>query len=91
MMKTAIEAARRKAQRTSELALAARHAREQHDLYKAKTYGPKLTSFARLRELERARDLAEARLRRAQQTTAEEQPSPPDPEPAGSEVDPRLD
>jgi hypothetical protein len=87
-MRTAIEAARRQERRTSELAMAARHARERHDLYKAKTYGPTLTSFARLRELERARDLAEARLRRAQQAGLEERPNP---ELASRDVDPLLD
>lgn len=71
-MESAIEAARRRERRTSELAMAARHARERHDLYKTKTYGPTLTSFARLRELEQARDLAESRLRRAQQAAYDE-------------------
>jgi hypothetical protein len=78
-MRKAIEAARRQEQRTSELAAAARHARERHDLYKARTFGPALTSFARLRELENARDLAEARLRRAQQAGREERPLEPEP------------
>lgn len=49
-----------------ELTAEAKHARDRHRLYKAKTYGPRLTSPGRLRELERARDLAEGRLRRAQ-------------------------
>lgn len=87
-MKTAIEAARRQEQRTSELAAAARHARERHDLYKAKTYGPTLTSFARLRELAHARDLAETRLRRAQHAVVEERPGWGLEPPA---TDPRLD
>jgi hypothetical protein len=85
-MKSAIEAARRAEQRTSELAMTARHARERFDLYKAKTYGPSLTSFARLRELEQARDLAESRLKRAQQAGSDEQ-AQPEPKPD----DPRLD
>jgi hypothetical protein len=66
-MKSAIEAARRQEQRTSDLAQEARHASERFDLYKAKTYGPTMTSFSRLRELEQARDLAATRLRRAQE------------------------
>lgn len=70
-MKTAIEAARRQEPRTSELAIEAQHARDKHDLYKAKTYGPTMTSFGKLRELEQARDLAETRLERAQQARAE--------------------
>lgn len=89
-MKAAIEAARRQEQRTAELAVAARYARERHDLYKAKTLGPTLTSFARLRELANARDLAETRLRRAQQATLEKRPDPKV-EPPTPESDPRLD
>lgn len=76
-MESTIEAARRQERRTSELAMAARHARERHDLYKARTYGPALTSFARLRELARARDLAEARLRRAQEAARDERSESP--------------
>jgi hypothetical protein len=57
-------------QRLVLLEAAARHARERHQLYKAKTYGPTATSPARLRELDRERVLAETRLRRAR-TTAE--------------------
>jgi hypothetical protein len=44
----------------------ARYSRERHDLYRAKTYGPRLTTPARLRELERLAQLAEDRLRRAE-------------------------
>ena len=40
----------------------ARYARERYQLYKAKAYGPRATSPARLRELERAWKLAESRL-----------------------------
>ncbi|MDQ6749690.1 MAG: hypothetical protein M3Z33_02875 [Actinomycetota bacterium] len=44
----------------------ARYARERYDLYRAKVYGgSRPTSLARLRELERACEHAEARLRRA--------------------------
>jgi hypothetical protein len=48
----------------------ARYARERYDLYRAKTYGPRPTSPARLRELERIREGAEARLRRARRAQA---------------------
>lgn len=43
----------------------ARHAKERYDLYKAKAYGSRVTSPARLRELERASEQAQARLRAA--------------------------
>jgi len=45
----------------------ARYARERYELYRAKTYGPRPTSLARLRELERIHVGAEARLKRARQ------------------------
>jgi hypothetical protein len=44
----------------------ARYHRHRYDLYKAKVYGPRPTRMSRLRELERAADGAEERLRRAQ-------------------------
>lgn len=44
----------------------ARYTRERYHLYRAKAYGPLLTSPSRLRELERAAAAAEARLRRAE-------------------------
>jgi hypothetical protein len=37
-----------------DLRVQAQHARQRYDLYKAKAYGQRLTSPARLRELERA-------------------------------------
>lgn len=43
----------------------ARYARERYQLYKAKAYGPRLTSPGRLRELERTSKLAERLLERA--------------------------
>jgi len=49
-----------------DLRVQARYARERYDLYKAKAYGQRPTSPARLRELQRASDLAEARLRAAE-------------------------
>jgi hypothetical protein len=52
----------------------ARHARERYKLYKAKSYGGlRPTSVVRLRELERACESADARLRRAQQTNGREE------------------
>jgi hypothetical protein len=48
----------------------AQHARQRFDLYKAKAYGPRPPSAARMRELERACEGTEARLRAAE---AEEQ------------------
>jgi hypothetical protein len=42
------------------------HARQRYDLYKAKAYGPRLTSPARMRELQRACEQAEARLHAAE-------------------------
>ena len=43
----------------------ARYHRERLDLYRARAYGPRATSPTRLRELERAHDGAEERLRHA--------------------------
>ena len=51
--------------RLVELEAEARYARERYELYRAKAYGPRLTSAARLRELERTSKLAEQRLARA--------------------------
>jgi hypothetical protein len=48
----------------------ARYRRERYDLYRAKMYGPRPTTMARLRELERAYQGAEARLRRAKRERA---------------------
>ncbi|MGI8802871.1 MAG: hypothetical protein ACR2KV_11955 [Solirubrobacteraceae bacterium] len=48
--------------RLEELREDAAHRRRRVDLYRAKSYGPRLTSPARLRELEREADAAEARL-----------------------------
>lgn len=46
--------------RLDELRTQARFARQRCDLYKAKSYGPRLTSPARLRELERESERAQA-------------------------------
>jgi hypothetical protein len=51
----------------------AQYARERYRLYKAKAYGPRDTSPARLRELQRLYEQAEARLRAAE---AEERRAP---------------
>ena len=49
----------------AELEAEARYARERYELYRARAYGPRLTSAVRLRELERRSKLAESRLDRA--------------------------
>ena len=51
--------------RLEELRAETRHRREQRDLYKAKMYGPRATSMARMRELERRLVSAEGILSRA--------------------------
>jgi hypothetical protein len=56
--------------RIEDLRAEARYCRERYDLYRAKVYGGRPTTMARLRELERAHQGAEARLRRAQQEHA---------------------
>jgi hypothetical protein len=48
---------------TAELRELATYARQRRDLYRARTYGPRQTSATRLRELERASDQADARLK----------------------------
>jgi hypothetical protein len=55
------------AERIDELEAEARYARQRLDLYRAKTYGPRPTSPARMRELERTAEGAEERLRRARE------------------------
>jgi hypothetical protein len=52
--------------RMEELQAEAGYHRERYELYKAKMHGPRLTSAARLGELERRHRGAEARLRAAQ-------------------------
>jgi hypothetical protein len=51
--------------RLAELEAEARYARERYQLYRAKAYGPRLTSPGRLRELERQSQFAQRRLDRA--------------------------
>jgi hypothetical protein len=48
----------------------ARYARERYQLYRAKSYGPRPTSEARLRELQRISEGADARLQRARRALA---------------------
>jgi hypothetical protein len=50
--------------RLAELEAEARHTSERYRLYRAKVYGPRLTSYAHLRELERESKFAESRLQR---------------------------
>ena len=58
--------------RLEDLRIEARYRRERYDLYRAKMYGLRPTTLARLIELERAHLGADARLRRAQQDVAAE-------------------
>jgi hypothetical protein len=44
----------------------AQYARERYRLYRAKSYGPRPTSSARMRELQRLYEYAEARLHAAE-------------------------
>jgi hypothetical protein len=48
----------------------ARYARERYQLYRARAYGPRPTSMARMRELQRLHEGAEARLKRARERQA---------------------
>ncbi len=54
------------ADRIARLRMDARYHRERRDIYRAKAYGDRPSSPMRLRELERAADLAEERLRAAE-------------------------
>ena len=56
--------------RTEELLAEARHARERRDLYRARVYGPRPTSRARLRELERIAEASMRAARRSEQATS---------------------
>jgi hypothetical protein len=61
-----------------ELRAEAQYHRERFELYKARSYGSRPTSLARLRELERRHQAAAARLRAAQQDDTAEQKNAPD-------------
>jgi len=52
--------------RLDDMRAQAQHARQRYDLYKARAYGQRPTGLARMRELERACEGAEARLRAAE-------------------------
>jgi hypothetical protein len=59
------------AARLEQLRAEARYRRNRLDLYRAKVYGPRPTELSRLEELEREYELAESRLRRAEQESDE--------------------
>ena len=61
---------RRDSDRVEALEAEARYARERYDRYRATTYGPRPASLARLRELQRIHEGAEAQLGRARQAQA---------------------
>lgn len=56
--------------RIEDLRAEARYHRERYDLYRAKMYSLRPTTMGRLKELERAHQGAEARVRRAEQQRA---------------------
>jgi hypothetical protein len=68
-------AERERAMRIADLEADERYRRERYALYRAKSYGPRPTSAARLRELKLASERAEARLRRARQESANSSPA----------------
>jgi hypothetical protein len=67
--------------RTEELRELARYARRKRDLYRARTYGLRETSATRMRELERASEQADARLKAY---VAERAKPPPSADPEAS-------
>jgi hypothetical protein len=79
-VKREIQSARARAGRTAELAADARNARDRVDTLRAQSEG-KLVGHGRERELEQERDLAEARLRRAQSPPEEAPAEAGEPEP----------
>jgi hypothetical protein len=56
--------------RIEDLRAEARYHRERYDLYRAKMYAQRPATMGRLRELERAHQGAEARLRQAERKQA---------------------
>jgi hypothetical protein len=64
----------RDAKRLEELLAEARYHRQRLDLYRARLYGGRVLSPARLEEFQRASDAAEARLRQARDDAS---PTPP--------------
>ncbi len=67
-------------ERLEQLRAEARYARERYQLYKAKSYGQRPVSSARMRELQRNYEFAEARLHAAeaedQRASAASDPGP---------------
>jgi hypothetical protein len=59
------------ATRIDELEAEARHHRARYDLYRAKMYGQRPTTMARLRELERTSQSADARVELAKRGLAQ--------------------
>jgi hypothetical protein len=85
-----IDARRVSEPRLDELRAQAQHARQRYAIYKAKAYGPRLTSLTRLRDLEREAARTDANLRFAEaesrrdtseQHSASESEPEPEPEP----------
>jgi hypothetical protein len=62
----------READGLEQLRAEARYRRERLDLYRARLYGGRARSMAKLRELERASDGAAARLRRATESSGKD-------------------
>jgi hypothetical protein len=56
------------------LRAAARYHRERYELYFAKTLSPRLTRPSRLSELQRAKEMAESRLARAEAARSGQEP-----------------
>jgi hypothetical protein len=65
----------RESQRLEQLAAEARYHRQRLDLYRARLYGGRAVSLARLEEFQRASDGAAARLRQAKQESSAAHPS----------------
>ena len=71
-----VDAAREERNERERLRDEARYRRERLDLYRARMYGGRAGSQAKLRELQRASDGAAARLRRAEDVALPSHPSP---------------
>jgi hypothetical protein len=64
----------RERQRLEQLGAEARYHRQRLDLYRARLYGGRALSMARLEEFERAADAAAARLRQAREAASPARP-----------------
>jgi hypothetical protein len=62
-------------ERLEQLAAEARYHRQRLDLYRARLYGGRAASLARLEEFQRASDGAAARLRQAREESSAARPS----------------